>query len=184
MIDEFKADLLRLNSTQMYRKYILGGGSRVLTDDLYYQLRQDVCEGLRVEFNDVVLVGSGRLGFSLNPKQRYREFCDDSDIDLAIVSTPLFERVWKEAYLYKRSGADWPKSGEFFRYLSNGWVRPDMMPSSRYFELSKRWWNFFNELTRSQKYGAYKVRGGLYHSHFFLENYQIVCIEQCVGEFR
>lgn len=182
MIDDFRNDLTSLSSLQMYRKYILGGECFALNNDQHYKIREVVCEKFLVEFNDVIFVGSGRLGFSLKPDKRYMPFDDDSDIDLAIVSSSLFEKIWQEAYLYKKSEADWPKSNIFFKYLSGGWIRPDKLPSSKYFNFSGEWWDFFNKLTSSQLFGPYKIRAGLYHSHFFLKEYQSICIEQCMQE--
>ena len=141
-----------------------------------------ICEQFEIEFNDVLIVGSGKLGFSIKPSRRFESFNNDSDIDIAIVSTPLFERVWQEAYLYKKSAADWPSSGHFFKYLADGGIRPDKLPPSSYFNFTADWWNFFNELTASNKFGPYKIRGGLYHSHFFLQEYQTICIDQCIQE--
>ncbi|MHB9137528.1 MAG: hypothetical protein ACYC2J_14085 [Acidithiobacillus ferrooxidans] len=182
MLEEFKGDCKSLSSLQIFRKYILNGECYLLTKTLHFQIREDICEHFSVEFNDVIMVGSGKLGFSLKPGKRFAEFSDDSDIDIAIVSSRLFERVWEEAYLYKKSAADWPNCSSFFRYLSEGWIRPDKLPSSNYFKFSKQWWDFFNDLTKTEKYGPFKIRAGLYHSHFFLKEYQIICIEQCMQE--
>lgn len=182
MINDFQNDLTALNSLQMVRKYVFNGASHVLSDPEYYELREEVCDHFDIEFNDVLLVGSGKLGFSIKPDRRYGEFNDDSDIDIAVVSTPLFQKVWKEAYLYKKSGAYWPKCNQFFNFLSEGWMRPDKLPSSKYFEFTGKWWNFFNHLTSTEKYGPYKIRAGLYHSWFFLQEYQKICIEECISE--
>lgn len=181
-MEDFKADLTRLSSLQIVRKHVFNGQSKILDDDMVYELKEDVCSYLQVDFNDVLLVGSGKMGFSIKPTRRYGQFNDDSDLDLAIVSPFLFQKVWKEAFLYKKSGAYWTQSASFFQFLSEGWVRPDMLPSSKYFEFTGKWWDFFNELTKSTKYGPYKIRAGLYQSWFFLEEYQKICVEQCMEE--
>lgn len=180
MLDEFKADLSNLTAIQIVRKHILTGGCYALSDDLHYQLKERVCDHFKIEFNNVVLVGSGKLGFSIKSEKRFQTFGDDSDIDIAVISSDLFTKVWEEAYLYKKSGAYWPKCPVFFKYLSEGWIRPDKLPSSNYFEFSKKWWDFFNDLSASRKFGPYKIRAGLYHSLFFLQEYQMVCVTQCI----
>ncbi|KIO37860.1 hypothetical protein [Shewanella sp. cp20] len=182
MIEEFKVDLLKLSSPQIYRKYVLGGDCYLLDNHQLYELREEISEQFEIEFNDVILVGSGKLGFSIKPSRRYQAFNDESDIDVAIVSTSFFEKVWQEAYTYRKSGADWPSADKFFRYLSEGWIRPDKLPPSRHFNFTSNWWDFFNSLTSSNKFGPYKIRGGLYHSHFFLKEYQTICIDQCIQE--
>jgi hypothetical protein len=182
MLEAFKADLRNMNSTQIMRKYILGGPCHILDDNQYYRLREQVCDHLSIEFTDVMMVGSGKLGFSIKPKKRYVGFGEDSDLDLAVVSESLFENIWEASYLFRNSRADWPKAADFFRYLSLGWIRPDKLPNSRYFEFTDRWWDFFNGITASKAYGPYKIRGGVYHSMFFLQEYQRICIEQCIEE--
>lgn len=179
MLDDFKKDLSTLTSLQIIRKYILTSECHILTAEQNYQLKEQVCEHLEVEYNDVIMVGSGKLGFSIKPTRRFEAFGDESDIDIAIVSTKLFEKVWNEAYLFKKSGADWPKASEFFRYLSGGWIRPDKLPRNQYFEFTSKWWDFFNGITTSGRYGPYPIRAGLYHSNFFLQEYQKICVEQC-----
>ena len=182
MLEVFKADLNSLSSIQMIRKYILNGGCHVLNDDQHFRLKEQICEHFGIEFNNVILVGSGKLGFSIKSEKRFHSFGEDSDIDVAVVSTKLFQNIWEEAYLYKKSGAYWPKSASFFRYLSEGWIRPDKLPSSDYFSFTATWWDFFNGITVSKCYGPYKIRAGLYHSMFFLQEYQKICIEQCIEE--
>lgn len=184
MIDDFKKDLNTLNSNQLFRKYILTGQAFALDNSKYYQLKEEVCDYFEIEFNDIVLVGSGKLGFSIKPSKRYEEFGNESDIDIAVVSTELFQKVWKEAFLYKKSGAYWPKSNIFFQYLSEGWIRPDKLPSSRFFDFTEKWWTFFNQITSNGRYGHVKIRGGLYHSWFFLQEYQKICIQQCIDEIK
>lgn len=179
MIDDFKQDLANLSSVQILRKYILGAESQVLTADQHYQLREQVCEYFHVAYSEIIMVGSGKLGFSIKPARRFKSFNDKSDIDIAVVSPRLFEEVWREVYLFKKGGAYWPDAGDFFKYLSEGWIRPDKLPRNDYFKFTSQWWDFFNDLTRSGRYGPYKIRAGLYHSSFFFEEYQKICIEQC-----
>lgn len=179
MIEDFKKDLSNLTSLQIIRKYILTAESKILNNDQHYQLKEQICEHFNVEFNDVIIVGSSKLGFSIKPSRRYESFNDESDIDIAVVSTKLFEKVWNEAYLFKKGGSDWPKAESFFEYLSAGWIRPDKLPINDYFQFTSQWWDFFNTLTRSGHFGPYAIRAGLYHSSFFLQEYQKICIEQC-----
>jgi len=179
MIEDFKLDLKNLSSIQMLRKYVFNAESQILDSDQHFRLKEQVCEHFEVEFNDIIMVGSGKLGFSIKPSRRFQAFGDDSDIDIAVVSPKLFEKVWNEAYLFRKGGADWPRSSSFFRYLSEGWIRPDKLPRNEYFEFTSKWWDFFNSLMASGCYGPYKIRAGLYHSNFFLQEYQKICIDQC-----
>src|SRR5690242_11166688 len=113
MLEKFRSDLKSLSSIQIFRKYIIDGACHALVDDQHLRLKERVSDHFGVQYNDVILVGSGKLGFSIKPKRRFLPFNEDSDIDVAVVSTELFQKVWKEVYLYKKSKADWPKSSIF-----------------------------------------------------------------------
>ena len=47
-----------------------------------------------VAFHNVLMVGSGKIGCSLSPNKNFRNFNEDSDIDIAIVSLKLFYELW------------------------------------------------------------------------------------------
>lgn len=179
-VDGFKSDLKRLSPEEMYHRYVLTGSCASLEDGVSHEIRSDIARKFSVEYNNVIIVGSANLGFSIKPKKRYIEFGDESDVDVAIVCPQLFERVWHEVYLYDKSGAYWEKKGAFRKYLSKGWIRPDILPTSEVFTFSNEWWEYFRLLHVDRC--PYKVTGGIYHSQFFLRQYQTICIEQCKAE--
>lgn len=72
---------------------------------------------------NICLVGSSKMGFSMKPNANYRGFDpDESDVDLVIVSTPLFERFWTILLKaqYSWSTRLWPghKLNVFRRFVS------------------------------------------------------------------
>jgi predicted nucleotidyltransferase len=182
MVDSFKTDLENLDSRQLFRKYILSGAAHALTPDALYLLREEVADHFGVEFNDVILVGSGKLGFSIKRSRRYLPFGEDSDIDLAVVSPKLFQEVWEEVYLHRASGQYWESYEQCAMYISKGWIRPDKLPSAFHFEFADKWWKFFQRLASDRKYGPYKIRGALYHSWFFFQEYQKISIQECIEQ--
>lgn len=179
-LDAFKVDLGALSSDQMVQRWLLTGSCAMIEDAAVHAVCDEIARNFEVEYNDVVVVGSARLGFSIKPSRRFESFGEDSDVDVAVVSTPLFERVWKEVYAYDRSGAYWPDKSSFRKYLSRGWIRPDLLPPEDTFEFSRGWWPFFNDLNVAGC--PYKITCGIYHSQFFLREYQKICIEQCRDE--
>lgn len=181
-ITDFRAFLAGHTADQVYDRCILTGSCSAISDDATHTVRDNVAQKFGVEFANVVIVGSANLGFSIKPKKRYESFGEDSDIDVALVCSALFEHVWKEIFLFEKSGAFWPEKRDFRRYLSKGWIRPDKLPSSPVFGFSNEWWEFFRNIKVSGV--PFKISGGIYHSHFFLREYQKICIEQCKVEAR
>ena len=62
----------------------------------YIKWRHLVATELGVDPMAVQLVGSARLGYSMNPKKNFRKFHEDSDLDIAVISAELFEKAWGE----------------------------------------------------------------------------------------
>ncbi|QMU67655.1 hypothetical protein [Streptacidiphilus sp. P02-A3a] len=62
----------------------------------YIRWRHLVATELGVDPMAVQLVGSARLGYSLNPKKNFRKFHSGSDLDIAVISPELFDRAWRE----------------------------------------------------------------------------------------
>ena len=183
-ITRFKDDLVNLSPLNVIRKNIIYGDCFMLTDDLYFEIRSIIAEKYNIHPNDVLIVGSSKLGFSIAPHKRYRHFTDTSDIDIVIVSDVLFSRIWESVHSYWAYGGYWEDERDFKHYLFQGWIRPDKLPASRSFELANEWWEFFNALSASGKYASYKIRGALYKNWYFLEAYQLRSVTACVDELR
>ncbi|MEW2568519.1 hypothetical protein [Streptomyces sp. NPDC047070] len=62
----------------------------------YIKWRHLVATELGVDPMAVQLVGSARLGYSMNPRKNYRKFHGGSDLDIAVISPELFDRAWGE----------------------------------------------------------------------------------------
>lgn len=184
-IAEFKQHLKSNDEASVVRRFITSGDCYVVNQDKYLELKSTIADHFQIHPNEVLIVGSGKLGFSIaenlaKSKPRYRHFSDSSDIDVAIISQKLFDTIWKDLYDYIEDKGYWQKQKEFTTYHFTGWMRPDMLPSSPRFDFTQTmWWDFFNNLTSSQKFGDYKIRGGLYRNWHFLEKYQMKCVKQC-----
>ncbi len=62
---------------------------------LWIAWKTQLAELLDVDPYEVVLTGSGAVGFSLNPAKSFGEFHDGSDIDVAVVSAYHFDVAWR-----------------------------------------------------------------------------------------
>ena len=183
-LSQFKEDLGLLSPIQIVRKHIIFGECCVLSQHEYFDLRSKVADHFRLHPNEVLVVGSTKLGFSIVPNKQYHLFRDISDIDVALVSSTLFDEFWEQVFRYKYEGSYWPEYNDFVHYFFRGWIRPDKLPRSPMFPLRENWWNFFQTITNSGRYGGYNIRGGLYKSLFFLENYQKICIQACINNLE
>lgn len=179
LIQEFQNDLQKYSAERIVQKRITFGSSYILSEDLYFDLKASVSEHFHISTNEVLIVGSGKLGFSIAPTKRYRHFSDTSDVDIALISSDLFDDIWKIVFDYKNDVGYWEEEDEFKKYLFKGWIRPDKLPPSPVFKFRKDWWDFFRLLTSSNNFGPFQIRGALYKSWEFLEDYQCICVKSC-----
>lgn len=183
-IQLFRQDLFVLTAIQMVRKHVIYGECAAISSAQYFDLRSEVADKYEVHPNEVLVVGSSKLGFSIAPTKRYRPFADTSDIDVVIISPQLFDRMWKAVHHYWEHHSYWEHCRQFKLYLFQGWIRPDKLPPAKTFELANDWWQFFNTLSSTGKYSVYKIAGALYRDWYFLEAYQLHSVSSCADELR
>ena len=181
-IEEFKLDLRSGDAVEICRRHVVFGECAVISNEEYFRLRNVVASKFDIHPNDVLVVGSGKLGFSIAPKKRYRPFNDDSDLDVVIISETFFDLVWMSVHRFFDQGGYWERKNQFHEYLFRGWIRPDKLPPDHKFPFGKEWWEFFNELSRSRDYSINRIRGAIYKNWYFLESYQSQAISKCIDE--
>lgn len=85
--------------TAFVRLWLLEGIPFCFVDHpvVYEKIRESVAGSLLIEANDVSMVGSAKLGFSLSPRKFLREFSPGiSDLDLFCVAPKAYANLLKE----------------------------------------------------------------------------------------
>jgi len=111
--ETLQTDLNTKTNRDIYLDYLQGNDTWYFKDFLkvadpskeYDGFKKLVATSLEVNFNDVGLVGSGKVGYSMAPGKDFRDFCVEhedpkliSDLDLVVVSRKYFHEFWR-AYL-------------------------------------------------------------------------------------
>lgn len=184
-IIEFNQELIKLNGedelNDFCRKLVLHGIPYVFNarEHDYYEFRKKIANNFDVSFHEVYITGSAKLGFS---PFKGKEFDLDSDIDVAIISSRLFEEIMWSINKYQldyRASRRTPdiyeikKYHDFLEYTALGWIRPDKLPVSfQMKELKNRWFDFFNSLSFGKsEVGNYKVSAGVFKTYQHYESY-------------
>jgi len=183
-VDRFKLETASSDPRVIARRFVETGPCFLLDESHAFELRNAIADRFAVNPNEVLVVGSAKLGFSIAPYKRFRPFCDESDIDIAIVSPNLFANVWRSVYEFWWDGGYWERFDDFVKYLFQGWVRPDKLPPANRFDYCRKWWEFFRELTAGGRFGPFAIRAGLYKSWAFLESYYCRSIRDCKKELE
>lgn len=176
---KFKQDLNddKFSNEYIVRKYLCNGSSPVLTDETIFDIKHSIAEHFKIHPNEIILTGSGKLGFSIAPNKRYKHFGEDSDIDIAIISETLFDAFWRELLDFNinwtsRTRRDQEEYNKFNNYFFQGWIRPDLFPF--HYKNKKIWFDFFRDLTyKFYPYGEHKIAAGIYKNFTAFEIYNI-----------
>jgi hypothetical protein len=188
----FKQYCINLPLDVLLQKYIID------TDSYFFQkiengldefdFKKDISEKLNVHVRDIIIVGSGKLGFSLKPyiskskksfynfyefdfKWKRNNFNKKSDLDIAIISSDLFDRqfvnLYNESSFYRQEYVEeWGQRPAFAKYLLMGRLATRFLPSK--FKLS-------DEIKDVQE--KYQIKFGreinieIYKSWYFFETY-------------
>lgn len=114
-----KADLLSLEPKDFYFKHIVKSHNWYFSDYLHFEptelvdrmdcFKEIVSKRLGVNFHNIQIVGSAKVGYSLSPAKLFTPFHDErpdkpsSDIDIAIISDRLYQKFWDELRHIKKS---------------------------------------------------------------------------------
>ncbi|MCL9651339.1 hypothetical protein L2172_12990 [Pantoea agglomerans] len=186
-LDSFFHDLYQTNSdeliTDFCRKNILHGTPYVFSsnDGDFYEFRKRIGDFFKIPFYEIYIMGSAKLGFSPFKK---KEFDYDSDIDVALVSPILFEKIMSDisefqmSFRKNRSAVQERELRQyhlFLEYVAMGWIRPDKLPISfQMKEFKDNWFDFFRSISNGKsEVGNYQVTAGVFKSYHHLEKYTI-----------
>ena len=181
-LEQFQHDLTVLDDQRLLDRYYYSGPAAKLDNGQAAELRRCIAAQFQVPMRDVVVVGSAKLGFTLTVKPDrpiFSPFNDESDIDVAIISEPLYQKYWKVAYRYWLDSNEWPTVEPFRKYMFRGWVRPDLLPKGEDCPEQREWWDFLLSLQAAGAFGPYKIRVGVYHDEDFWESYACSSFQGC-----
>lgn len=174
------------------RSYLFSREENGISKEMNF--RREIGESIGLSINEVGIVGSAQIGYSIKPYAKLRAMDalyqetmknnDRSDIDVAIVSKDYFSSVHQALFSFTKGfSTPWEYNDyyptdnklehfdikrvdyQFFTYFARGWIRPDLVPSS--FEFG-----FKNPLNKWKKALNRKVSVGIYRDWNCLKDYQ------------
>lgn len=138
--------------------------------EVEYSVKESISQFFGIKYSEVAFAGSAQVGFSAHKNRPFLKAV--SDLDVACVSSNLFQVAWADVITATRAFTDATKFAglrqeEVDRFkdgiLRRGMIRVAIMPRS---ELSMGWKNFENALSR--EYSAYfgSVSVAIYMSEY------------------
>ena len=189
-IDDFKAACINEPHDIVIQKYIIEGDSyffkEIFQEKTEFEFKRDIADILDVHIRDIVIVGSGKLGFSLKPEfnqpgfYRYKEFDynysvdntkEKSDLDIAIISSQLFDKEMKNLFNHtnfynSEFVKNWGERTNLGKYFLKGRLATRFFPLD--FKLTKEIEGVQSKY--QMQYGR-KVNIEIYKSWYFFETY-------------
>ncbi|XKK27629.1 hypothetical protein HFP64_14640 [Bacillus sp. AC79A.1] len=109
--EEIKYDLINMDDTSIIKKYLLNTDVWYFTCHLNLDhnafmsnldlMNEIISNHLSISMKNILIVGSGKTGYSFSPQKALRKFDSneevESDIDIAIISDKYFFEYWNLA---------------------------------------------------------------------------------------
>lgn len=184
-LTNFKNKCINESSETIVKEHIIEGSSFFFNNIVIgeeFKFKRDIAEILNVHIRDIVIVGSGKFGFSLKPTDAetglylYREFDYDfinqpskkkSDLDVAIISSILFDKeilnLYNHTDYYKNP---WDTRTSFAKYTLKGKLPIRFLPLD--FTMTK---NVTKVQQRYQMEYGREINIEIYKSWHFFETY-------------
>jgi hypothetical protein len=181
-IDEFKRIISTTSLQSVVQQHIFQGTPYVFRErpENYQLLTQHLCTAIGLLEDNLTIVGSAKIGFSLNPDNFPRQFSEVSDIDVIIVSEKLFDMIWMtllEWHYPRRLSALGRVEGEWARLRRREIYWGFLVPTEIHYDgisfphvlkpirdVSVKWFNAFRGFSLYPEFAARTVSGRLYRT--------------------
>lgn len=177
-LDEFKKSCIDLKPDEVVERYLIEKPAyffKEIQKGKEYEFKKDIASILNVHIRDIVIVGSGKLGFSMKPDVSGTGFYPFStfdsnrisDLDIAVVSSVLFDNQMKSLYNYTDfAKSKWDDRNSFAKYMLKGRLAIRFLPGK---------FGFIKSLKQVQEkykmnYGR-KINIEIYKSWYYFETY-------------
>lgn len=136
--DMLRNDLLSLSPKDFYMKHIIKSHNWYFSDYLCFTqdeivdkmdfFKEIVSTKLSINFHNVQIVGSAKVGYSLSPSKLFSPFHDEcpdkqsSDIDIAIISEHLYKKFWDKFRQVKKIRYKQPYYNNLTQSIFRGYI--------------------------------------------------------------
>jgi hypothetical protein len=176
--EQFAVMLRQRKHSEIVEEHILSGQPFAFENDQpsYDLLRAEISRELTVDVPAIHLVGSGQIGFSLAPEKFGTPFRPESDLDIAVVDSQMFDEAWMDMlrlgnayYSLKQRVRDMLKQHRE-NNIYWGMMYPDSLPGV--VRISSKWFSAFKGLSRNRQFASREVSGRLYRTRDHLVIHQ------------
>jgi hypothetical protein len=171
--------LRELNSTEFIAEFLFDRIPHIFAGNraAFVDWKTRLASGLEVDPACITLIGSSAIGISLNPAKGFRAFGENSDVDVAIVSSYHFNVSWRflrsnghrRTHVDHRTRTAWDEHAKRFIYW--GTIATDRLLGILPF--GEPWLKTLNEMARQAPTVGRDINLRIYTDHESLRAYQI-----------
>lgn len=195
-VGEFKELLKGTPLNEVAEEHILGGAPYAFRrrPTLMNEMQMHLISHLPITAENIIIVGSAKTGFSLNPDAYFNPFNSESDIDVAIIDENLFDEIWSTLLMWhyprRYVGLDYVSSrwaGQRQKDIYWGWLTPDKIryeglyfprALKRFRDLTTAWFNAFRSFSLYPEFARREISGRLYRTRNHVLLYQVEGLRQ------
>src|SRR6266849_6165730 len=116
--EDFKGLLETKPLEGIAEEYVFGGEPYCFRNSPadYVLMRELLAKGIGLTKDAITMVGSGKTGFSLDPKNPFLPYTPERDIDVVVVDSELFDAFWSNliSWSYPLQGSVPPNDWKWF----------------------------------------------------------------------
>ena len=187
--EEFEALLRARRFDRILDDYLFNGLPFSFSDQpkIHGTMLKELSRGLRVPRQDICVVGSARIGFSMSPYKYGSPFDQFSDLDIVIVSPLLFDSSWVDMLTNRHipwSRLTQPTRAHLIEhrerhYIYNGWINPHFVAEALC--IGERWVTTFDGLSRIPYLSSRHIAGRLYRTWAHARAYHRWSLSKVLG---
>lgn len=188
-----RTDLQSLEPKDFYMKHIVKSHNWYFSEYLHVPqdeivdkmdcFKEIVSSKFGVNFHNVQIVGSAKMGYSLSPSKLLHPFHDEvpgkpsSDIDIAIISEHLYQRFWSELREIKGLWHNKYYYNQLTESIFRGYINEGALQKIK--GINEEWDDLvrpINVLLQDELGFVHPITYRLYRSWEDLEEYQLIAI--------
>ena len=177
--DQLKQAIVAIDPATFVSRYLLEPIPHVFSGDiaLWVDWKTRLAGHLEVDPYEIVVAGSGALGFSLNPRNGLSAFSEGSDIDVCVISHSHFEVAWRYLRTTRPSWLSLPKRTRFAltmhrkNYVFAGAIATDLILP--FLPFGKAWEAGLGEMAKVDPTKGRDVKLRIYRDFDALRAYQV-----------
>ena len=184
MKETFKKELLEQSPSLLFSRWVLNKVPVLFNGDieLFIKWKEEFSKNIQVDSQAILFTGSSCNGFSLSPYKNFKDFDDESDIDIAIISEYFFDTCWFEIRNYGNKYHDLTRpqqksfEGHRTRLIYWGTIATDkLLPI---FSFSKEWIAALENMAKLVPTENRTINIRIYKNFESLREYYIDCFKK------